>query len=150
MPELLRTEEKFILFRNLIINYFARNTLSKMAEMFYQYGLFKPLVNKKLGAPATIRQFFPPLFVSALLTGALICLLIPALAMMYYSFLLIYLSVSFGYSIQTASQKRQPGLVLLMPLTFLVIHISYGYGYLAGLLKFWVLDFNQAKVTYNR
>ena len=37
--------------------------------MFYQYGLFKPLVNKKLGSPATIRQFFPLFFVLGLLLG---------------------------------------------------------------------------------
>ena len=48
---------KIYLIPQVIINYTARDTLCKMRKMYYQYGLYKPLVNKKLGAPATVRQF---------------------------------------------------------------------------------------------
>jgi glycosyltransferase involved in cell wall biosynthesis len=48
---------------DLKIHYFARPTLPKMRSMFYQYGFYKPLVNRKLGSAATLRQFAPPALV---------------------------------------------------------------------------------------
>ena len=53
---------KIYLIPSIRIEYFSRDKISKIRRMFFQYGLYKPLVNKKLGAPATIRQFFPLLF----------------------------------------------------------------------------------------
>ena len=50
---------KIYLIPQLVINYTARDTIGKMSRMYYQYGLYKPLVNKKLGSPASMRQFFP-------------------------------------------------------------------------------------------
>lgn len=40
---------KIILLPDLFIDYHARESISKMATMFFQYGLFKPLVNLKEG-----------------------------------------------------------------------------------------------------
>ena len=50
---------KILLIPDLIIKYFARPSISKMTSMFYQYGLFKPLVNKKIGKTTTMRQLVP-------------------------------------------------------------------------------------------
>jgi glycosyltransferase involved in cell wall biosynthesis len=131
---------KIFIIPDVIIEYFARTTLVKTAKMFYQYGLFKPLVNKKLGAPATFRQFFPPLFVSALIAGPVISLYFPLLQLFFLGGIALYLSVSFGLSFTSALRNRKPGLFFLLPLTFFTIHFSYGVGYLAGLIKFSILN----------
>ena len=63
---------KIFIIPELVIDYHARDTIGKVFKMYFQYGLFKPLVNKKLGKPATIRQFVPVLFVFTLLSGILL------------------------------------------------------------------------------
>src|SRR6185369_50906 len=54
---------KIFLIPSLKIDYFARPALAKLSKMYYQYGLFKPLVNLKIGTPSAGRQLVPPLFV---------------------------------------------------------------------------------------
>ena len=56
---LIKHGGKIYLIPYIVVDYFARDTIKKTGKMFYQYGLYKPLVNKKLGSPATVRQFFP-------------------------------------------------------------------------------------------
>ena len=51
------------------ITYYARPDIRSLLRMFYQYAFFKPLVNRKLGKPATLRQFAPPLFILFLFLG---------------------------------------------------------------------------------
>ncbi|MCQ2342198.1 MAG: glycosyltransferase family 2 protein [Paludibacteraceae bacterium] len=101
---------KIYLIPNLSVDYYARPTLNKTWQMFYQYGLFKPLVNHKRNHPATLRQFIPPLFVLGL---------IPALP--------IYLCIIGGISLKYHNAA--------LMLTFPTVHISYGIGYWIGLYK---------------
>src|SRR2546430_9535814 len=56
------------LFRSLLVpgvvaTYYARAALGKLWRMFFQYGYFKPLVARKVGAVMTARQLVPALFV---------------------------------------------------------------------------------------
>jgi hypothetical protein len=69
---IIKNGGKIYLLPEVEIKYFARDKISKVRKMFYQYGLYKPLVNKKLGSPATIRQFFPLFFVLFLMIGLIV------------------------------------------------------------------------------
>ncbi len=119
----------------LVINYTARDSMHKMRRMYYQYGLFKPLANKKLGAPATVRQFFPGLFVLGLIGGGILSCFSKAILAIYLAVIALYLLIGLAIGFSKASEYRRPALVLLMPYTFACIHISYGVGYLNGMLK---------------
>lgn len=117
---------------DLEIKYYARDKVSKVSKMFYQYGLFKPLVNKKLGSPATIRQFFPPIFVLGLFLGLVLSLIFPILFIPYLSVISIYILLAIYFSIKSTSNI----LVLLTQIyIYLVVHLSYGYGYIKGAWK---------------
>lgn len=120
---------------SISLDYYARDTIGKMAKMFYQYGLFKPLVNKKLGSPATIRQFFPLLFVLGLIVGGALSLFSPYVAILYISVIILYFLLALMFSIREAKDKKDWKLMLIMPFTFFAIHVSYGLGYLVGLFK---------------
>lgn len=147
---IIKSGGKIFIIPDVIIEYFSRTTLSKTAKMFYQYGLFKPLVNRKLGAPATFRQFFPPLFVSALILGPLISVYFPLVQILILGCIGLYLSVSFGLSFASALRNRKPGLFFLLPLTFFTLHFSYGLGYLGGLIKFSLFNQVSTKINYSR
>lgn len=132
---LVKNGGKIYLIPELVINYKARNTFPKMMKMYYQYGLFKPLVNKKIGSPATMRQFFPLLFLLGIFVGGALSVFSPLICMIYITILVLYFLLGFFVGIKKAIRYHYPSLCLLMPFTFLLIHISYGYGYLIGIIK---------------
>lgn len=120
---------------DVIIDYTARDCMRKMRNMYYQYGLFKPLVNKKLGSPATLRQFFPALFLVGLVAGLVLSFFSSLIAVLYVLVLALYFGIGLSVGLRKAFAYHCAGLVLYIPYTFLNIHISYGWGYIKGLQK---------------
>jgi len=123
---------KIYLIPSIVIDYFARDTVKKVAKMFYQYGLFKPLVNKKLGQPATVRQFFPLAFVIGLILGLILSIVSPVFLVLYILVLLLYLALGIVFSV---ANTKNPIIIWHLIRTFFTIHASYGWGYLVGLYK---------------
>ena len=126
---------KILLLPQVVIDYFARDTISKTAKMFYQYGLFKPLVNKKLQKPTTLRQFFPPLFFAGLIAGGLLSVFSQTLMWIYVSVIILYVLCCFVFG--RNGERIWPD-ILWMPIIFATIHLSYGCGYWQGLWKILV------------
>lgn len=126
---------KIYLIPSIVTKYYARDKISKVRKMFYQYGLYKPLVNKKLGTPATIRQFFPLLFVVGLIVGGVLSCLSWVIAAMYVLVLLIYLFLSFYFTMKSIKKTKKWGLLLYQPLLYFTVHVSYGWGYIVGIYK---------------
>lgn len=130
---------------DLEIKYYARDKVSKVSKMFYQYGLFKPLVNKKLGSPATIRQFFPPIFVLGLFLGLVLSLIFPILFIPYLSVISIYILLAIYFSIKSS---RNIFVILSQIYIYFVVHVSYGFGYIKG---FWnIITRKSFKANSNR
>lgn len=129
---IIKNGGKIYLIPDVKIEYYARGTLKTMTKMFYQYGLFKPLVNKKLGAAATIRQFVPPAFVLFFLTFFFLPLLGGGVQTVWGVGMFFYLCINLLVSLRISWVKSKLGLAIVLPLIFLCIHFSYGYGYLRG------------------
>lgn len=126
---------KIVLLADVIFDYYARDTYAKLYKMYYQYGLYKPLVNKKLGNPATLRQFIPPLFVIGIVLGGILSILVPYLYIPYIAILLLYLIVGTTIGVRIAKNNKRFSLIFLMPLTFVILHTAYGIGYIHGIIK---------------
>src|SRR2546422_11468375 len=69
---LIKRGGRILLSPNVVSHYYARDSLSQVARMYYQYGYSKPLVARKLGAVMTGRQLVPPPFVLFLAADALL------------------------------------------------------------------------------
>jgi len=144
---IIKNGGKIFLIPDVIIDYFARDEISKFSKMFYQYGLFKPLVNKKLGAATTIRQFFPVLFVLLLITT----FFFTVFQLFAYKLLLAVVFVYFMLAITFAIKESENiGQIFLMPILYFILHLSYGWGYLVGIFKFVILNKSGIKVAANR
>lgn len=126
---------KILLISDLIITYYARDKVCKVAKMFYQYGLFKPLVNKKLGSPATVRQFFPVLFLLGLIIGIPLSYINQYFAIIYISVVTFYFILSVCFSLKEVRKQKDWRILCVLPIVFLIIHLSYGWGYLKGIYK---------------
>lgn len=145
---IVRNGGKIYLLPDVRIKYFARDTVAKVRKMFYQYGLYKPLVNKKVGMPVTIRQFCPVVFVLGLTLGLLLSIVFPALWSIYLGSICLYAVIGFAEGCKSAKKTGRMALVSLMPYVFLNIHLSYGYGYMIGLYK--ILFHRKFSVLANR
>lgn len=141
---IIQNKGKIYLIPSIVIDYFARDTIGKVSKMFYQYGLFKPLVNQKLGKPATLRQFFPLFFVLGLIIGLLLCFVHPVFRYLYISVLALYILMALYFSCKAEKGFRT---ILLLVCTYITIHVSYGWGYLRGLIKILLKKDFVAKVN---
>lgn len=131
---------KIYLLPDVEIKYYARDSIAKVRKVFYQYGLYKPLGNKKLGSPATVRQFFPLMFVLFLVLGLISALFFPILWPFYLGVIALHLMIGAYEGLRGAEKTNRAGCCFLMPYIFLNMHISYGLGYLCGLYN---LAFNR-------
>lgn len=130
---IIKSGGKIFLIPEISIDYYPRDSLKKTYNMFYQYGLYKPLVNKKLGSPATIRQFFPLLFVIGLFVGFLLSLTHQLFFIFYLIAILLYLSLSVFFSFKSYKKFKKISLFIYQPITYFIIHYAYGWGYLTGI-----------------
>ncbi len=143
---IIKNGGKIFIIPDLIIEYYSRESIQKVGKMFYQYGLFKPLVNRKLGQPATIRQFIPPAFVLLLFAGSFFSLFCVVFFKIFVFVLVLYFSISFFISF-TKIKKKQLEVFYELPVVFFVIHLSYGLGYFIGIYKFLIKK--NAKIQVN-
>ena len=139
---------KIYIITDVVIKYYARDRLKKVWNMFYQYGLYKPLVNKKLKEPATMRQFFPLLFVLGLAIGWLGVFINPYLIIPYLAVICLYIVIGMAIGAKVGKQKNRMSLILLQPVIFCAIHIGYGWGYIKGIVK--VMTNQSFYVKFNR
>jgi GT2 family glycosyltransferase len=124
---------RIYLLPDLHIHYFARDTLRKMGGMFYQYGYFKPRIMFKLGRPMTLRQLAPPAFVTALLGLPPAGLLWPGAVDAWFAMAAIYVGTACVTALCTA-RRQGWRVVCCVAVGFAVAHLSYGFGYLRGIV----------------
>jgi succinoglycan biosynthesis protein ExoA len=132
---------KILLADDVRSTYFSRTSLKSLWRQYYQYGYWKVRVLQKHLPQMSSRQFVPPAFVLSLLFSTLLALL----SVFYFSssslgFLsmiipLSYVTLNFGASLWIASKHGWRTLQLL-PIVFVILHLSYGLGFLVGLVKF--------------
>jgi glycosyltransferase involved in cell wall biosynthesis len=115
--------------------YTVRGIPSALWRQYYQYGFWKVRVLQKHPRQMSLRQFVPPVFVLALL-GSAFLVLSPTLLSLSLVIPLLYFFTNLGASLWTVS-KRGWRYLLLLPLIFAILHLSYGLGFLVGLVKFW-------------
>jgi len=135
---LIRQGGRILLLPEVVCHYYARDTLGKLWRMYFQYGYFKPLVVRKVGRVMTVRQLIPSLFVLSLAAAGLAAPWSRLAAAILLAMVLIYAGTIAACA---ASLIVKGGLrcSLWLCLVFPVLHVSYGLGYLKGLLDFMVL-----------
>ena len=108
--------------------YYVRENIGDLWQQFFQYGLYKPLVFKKVSQGRRCYHLVPAIFIAlmpALLGLGLIhwSFLIPIIT---YLMLLIIISVA----IQNSLRKK-----LYSLLVFPCLHLGYGLGFITGIFK---------------
>lgn len=116
--------------------YYSRVTFGKLWSQYFEYGFYKVRVVQKHTWQMRPRQFAPPLFVLLLMGGGLLA---PLSALLCYGWLAVvgfYLLANLTASALVAA-RADWRLFPLLPMAFGSLHIAYGAGFLAGLVKWW-------------
>lgn len=142
---LIKSGGKILLVPEIVSYYYARDSLSKVARMFYQYGYFKPLVVQKVGGVLTWRQVMPALFVVCLTGNAILSVFLEPFIWLFLVVASLYLVLNLGASFHIAL-KKDLKLFFVLPAAFATLHFSYGIGYLKGIWDFIILKKNKRKI----
>jgi len=110
------------------VRYYVRSTYRGLYKQYYEYGLYKPLVLKKVMAGTRIRHVVPAIFASYLFLLPILLLV----SLLFLIPLILYLVLSLLFSIYLHSSPLK---VVQSMLAFFILHFSYGTGFLMGLFK---------------
>jgi hypothetical protein len=144
---------KILLSPKIKSEYTVRSSPSSLWRQYFQYGLWKVRVLQKHPRQMSLRQFVPPLLVLSLILSLLLFLLSYSPFPIHYSlfplfipllYLLANLSASLWIVVTKLFQPLSPishspfpiHYYLFLPLIFALLHLSYGSGFLLGLVKF--------------
>lgn len=136
---IIRNGGRIHLLPQVRIQYYGRDTIGKLWRMYREYGLFKPLVNMKLGAPATVRQFVPPLFVLGIFGLLVLGVLHIGFLIAWACLMVLYFGVVKLYALRTSMRAGRLSAFPWLVLALLAIHVAYGVGYLHGIIRFMIL-----------
>jgi succinoglycan biosynthesis protein ExoA len=119
--------------------YFSRASFRTLWRQYFQYGFYKVLVMQKREAVASWRHLVPAAFVLAMVLGL-------SLALVFHQPSLLYIVSGFYAIIYTTASlwmaRKDWKLFPLLPITFTIVHLAYGTGFLWGLWywrKYWFI-----------
>ncbi|MGH9767568.1 MAG: glycosyltransferase family 2 protein, partial [Blastocatellia bacterium] len=132
---------KILLADDVRARYYSRSRIRSLIRQYFQYGYWKVRVLQKHPRQMSARQFVPPLFVAALSTSALLALILShgRLGLIAWALPAIICSCyTIANLVASAALARSIGWhhSFLLPPVFASIHLSYGLGFLLGLIKF--------------
>lgn len=126
---------RILLAADVRARYFSRSSLRSLFRQYFQYGLYKVRVFQKHPRQMRLRQFIPPLFVATLLILAIGAPFVRAAQVGLVGAAGTYVLASLVASASAAVRTGFPW-VFLLPVVFAILHLSYGLGFLAGLIRF--------------
>jgi glycosyltransferase involved in cell wall biosynthesis len=134
---------KIYLSEKIKSRYYVRSSFKKLFNQYFQYGFWKVYVNKKHKTITTYRQLAPACLIIYFLVGAVFSLIDPELLKLYFSGISVYIVLVLFFSILKSKKIRQ---ILSLSFAFIILHLSYGTGYVRGCLYFLLMN----KVPGNR
>lgn len=115
--------------------YYPRHNPIKLFRQYFEYGFWKVRVMQKHPRQMRVRQFVPVLFVATLIILGLTAVLSPIFMQFFFALIGVYLMANLVASVWGAIQRNWIYMFSL-PFIYGIVHISYGLGFLAGLISF--------------
>ena len=126
---------RILLAADVTSDYYSRTSLRSLWRQYYQYGYYKVRVMQKHVLQMQPRHFVPPAFVLFLLGGLLLSAVSVWALRLWLLGLLAYVLATLVATVVTIRRTGWHRPVLL-PVAFVILHLSYGWGFLVGLVVF--------------
>ncbi len=117
------------------VYYYPRTNLIKLFKQYFQYGFWKVRVLQKHPRMMQPRQFIPVLFVLSLLITGIGQIFFNSLHIFFCLIGLSYITANIISSLYL-SIKNGLSIFFLLPVVYIILHISYGIGFITGLIVF--------------
>ena len=117
--------------------YYVRSSFQKLFKQYFQYGYWKVYVNKKHKSITTLRQLVPAVFVMGLFSLIVMVILFPY----RWEYLVLLLGIyGAGASLFALKVAESISHFFAVLYSFFILHISYGMGYVEGIVNFIFLN----------
>jgi glycosyltransferase involved in cell wall biosynthesis len=114
--------------------YHSRSTLGSLWRQYYQYGFWKVRVLQLHPKQMSARQFVPFVFVVALIFFTVMSLVSTVAFWILIAIVSVYALANICASVYTS--RNTPTAIPLVATSYLILHLSYGLGSIAGLFAF--------------
>ncbi len=115
--------------------YYPRDRYSALFSQYFEYGEWKVAVIKKHKKPARISHLIPCLFVLFCVFGGIASIFSNFLAIGYAFVLALYMGLNLFASFKSPYLKGAKQKLRLV-LVHLILHVSYGLGFIKGVFRF--------------
>ena len=115
--------------------YFSRSTYKQLASQYWRYGYWKYQMLRRYPGTLRWRQAVPPLFVAGMIGLVLLGPFWNLARWMFLGVSLLYLLLLLTGSIPYVVKGRDARLLVGIPIAIMVMHFSWGAGFLASLLR---------------
>jgi succinoglycan biosynthesis protein ExoA len=115
--------------------YHTRSSARTLWSQYFGYGLWKVLVLRKHPRQMHLRHLVPPIFAASLLLTAALAPFFRVDRFLFASEMGLYASANVTASLWT-SRKGGVRQLPLLPPVFAILHLGYGFGFLAGVARF--------------
>lgn len=112
--------------------YYCRESIKKLAKQYYQYGFWRFNTIKKHPKSFTIRQAAPVMLFAGIVISIALALYNSNLALIIPT---IYLSLAIVFAINIGIKNKWPNLLLLLPIIFSTLHLSWALGFFMSALS---------------
>ncbi|HET7451545.1 MAG TPA: glycosyltransferase family 2 protein [Thermoanaerobaculia bacterium] len=116
--------------------YFNRATVRSLARQYFQYGYWKVRVLQKHPRQMRPRQFAPPALAAAVVVSAAAAAVSRPGRIALAGLGAAYAAAALGAS-AVAARRAGRRAAPYLPIAFGALHFAYGFGFLAGLARFW-------------
>lgn len=127
-----RAGYKFYFNPEIQSTYYTRNTLKKMLKQAYGNGKWNMILLKKGGSALSLRHLIPFVFVCYLLFSAIGGFFAHSVWILCIGVICLHLFLGLYFA---ARKTDRIGEVLEMPWLFMLLHLTYGFGYLVAIFK---------------
>lgn len=141
---LLKSGGHILLSPDIRSRYYSRSSLPKLWRQYYQYGYWKVRVMQKHPRQMRWRQFAPPAFVASIIGSSILGLFFRPFRWLGALVAGLYLAANLLASFSLGREygwRHIPRLLIIHP----ILHLSYGLGFLAGLLNYSKLRQSEAQ-----
>lgn len=125
-----RAGGKFWFDPSIKCSYYSRNTVKKMMRQAYGNGKWNMVLAKKEPSALSLRHLIPFAFVVYLLLSVVLGFFFHAVWLVMLGVLLLHLILGFAAACAKKTTFKEK---LIMPFLFMLLHLSYGTGYFAGI-----------------
>lgn len=133
---IIKSKGRILLSPDILSYYYTRGSFRKLWTQYYQYGFWKVRVIQKHKRPASLRHLVPMAFVLNLILGGVLSIFFKVFRYLLALLLILYTGCAGVFALKATKGSRKH--VFRVMLAFIILHVSYGLGFLEGIYVFYI------------